>query len=313
MRVAAPPSHAPILPYQLFYYDESTIENEPGSFSPSAYTLHLTIFALIGSHFNRSINTSPHPPLTHIPKPPQKSYSVMFCGSFSHVDDDPLTPRSSSSSTSPSSSPPRKSRRKEKNPYANRGRDKFEALLADLEARREKIMAKVGEKDGFLVRFAQSDTRDWVPIVVKAKDPKQLRSNAIEGKKWAVQHKSPVGSSSAKEVDSAAAAAVSDGRMNKRFLLKEKNQGVFMNMQWPSYYWSAVLIMILLCLVMFGRSFAILCMSIWWYFVPTMKGGNVNMKRSNKKGYGRGLSRKNLGGDVRSLQSKKDQGRMIIT
>ncbi|RWR77959.1 hypothetical protein CKAN_00646400 [Cinnamomum micranthum f. kanehirae] len=146
----------------------------------------------------------------------------MFCGSFSHVDDDPLTPRSSSSFTSPSSSPPRKSRRKEKNPYANRGRDKFEALLADLEARREKIMAKVGDKDVFLVRFAQSDTRDWVPIVVKAKDPKQLRSNAIEGKKWAVQHKSPVGSSSAKEVGSAA-AAVSDGRMNKTLSLKEKN------------------------------------------------------------------------------------------
>lgn len=234
----------------------------------------------------------------------------MFCGSFSHVDDDPLTPRSSSSFTSPSSSPPRKSRRKEKNPYANRGRDKFEALLADLEARREKIMAKVGDKDVFLVRFAQSDTRDWVPIVVKAKDPKQLRSNAIEGKKRAFQHKSAVGTSSAKEMGSAA-AAVSDGRMNKTLSLKEKNHGVFMNLQWPSYYWSAVLIMILLCLVMFGRSFAILCMSIWWYFVPTMKGGNVNMKRSNKKGYGRGLSGKNLAGDVRSLQSKKGQGRMI--
>lgn len=235
----------------------------------------------------------------------------MFCGSFSHVDDDPWSPRSYSSS---SSSPPRRSRRKEKNPYANRGLDKFAAVLEDLEARREKIIAQMGEKDVFLVRFAHSSSRDWVPIVVKAGDQKKLKSDrAVEGKKLPVQHKSPVGSSgAAKEVVSAAA---SDGGMNKRFSWKEKNNDhQFMNMKRPSFYWSVVLIMILLCLVIFGRSFAIMCMCIWWYLVPTntlIKGGDMNMRRSMKKSYGRGLSGKSLGGDLRALQSKMGQGRII--
>lgn len=225
----------------------------------------------------------------------------MLCGNFSHVDDDPWFPRSSSR---------RRSRRKEKNPYANRGLDKFKVVLADLQARREKIMAEMGARDAFLVWFAHSNLRDWVPIIIKLRDPKQQKSGAVIGENHPTQRrlvsvkKSPVGSSATESVMPAAAAG-SDGRMKKRFSWGVRNDNcVVMNMHRPSNYWPVVVILILLCLVMFGRSFAIMCTCICWYFVPTHRGENVNLRRSMNKSYGRRLSEKKLVGDGRYLQSK---------
>ncbi|KAJ8640755.1 hypothetical protein MRB53_017449 [Persea americana] len=226
----------------------------------------------------------------------------MLCGNLSQVDDGrPWSPRSSSR---------RRSRRKEKNPYANRGLDQFKMVLADLQARKEKIMAQVGASDPFLVWFAQSNLRDWEPIVIKLREPKQQKSDAIIGDNQPLQQslvavqKSPVGSSATKEVAPTHAAGVPDGRMKKRFSRGVKNNFTVMNMRRPSNYWPVVVILILLCLVMFGRSFAIMCTSICWYLVPTNRVGNVNLTRSMNKNYGRRLSEKNLVGDGRCLQSK---------
>lgn len=211
----------------------------------------------------------------------------MFCCNFLHLNDDSWSPRSSL----------RRSREKEKNPYTNRGLDKFTTLLVDLEARREKILAEVGAQDSFLVRFVQSNLVDWVPIVVKLKDPKQAKSDPVHDKNRPIRHASvaiketPIGSSAQREF--VPAAVVSDGRttMKRRFSWGMNNNGLLMISRRPSFYWSAVLILILLCLVMFGRCFAILCTSIWWYLVPTIRDGNGNMRRS-VKGYGRRLSGK---------------------
>ncbi|XP_058080836.1 uncharacterized protein LOC131229002 [Magnolia sinica] len=222
----------------------------------------------------------------------------MFCGirSFSHVDDDDLWSTRSS---------PRKSRKKEKNPYSNRGLDKFSTLLADLEERREKIMAKVGHQDLTLVRFVHSSSNGWVPIVVKLRDPKQAKADVgscldrpVKRNSEAVE-KSSIGFSTAKEVVS---VTPPEKNTKKSFLWNLKKNGVLFSK--PSYYWPLVIILILLCLMAFGRTFAIFCTSIWWYLVPTMKNLNVNEKRSMKKEIRRRSSGKKLGGDVKSHQHK---------
>lgn len=225
----------------------------------------------------------------------------MLCGNLSQVDDGPWSPRSSSH---------RRSRRKEKNPYANRGLDQFKMVLEDLQARKEKIMAQVGASDPFLVRFAQENLRDWVPIIIKLREPNQQKLDAVIGDNQPPQRslvavqKSPVGSSATKEVAPTHAAGVPDGRKEKRSSLGVKNNFMVMNMRRPSNYWPVVVILILLCLVMFGRSFAIMCTSICWYLVPTSRVGNVNLRRTMKKNYGRRLSEKHVVGDGRYLQSK---------
>ncbi|XP_058069809.1 uncharacterized protein LOC131218938 [Magnolia sinica] len=219
----------------------------------------------------------------------------MFCGNFSHgYDDDPWSLGS-----------PKRSRKREKNPYSNRGLDKFSSVLADLEARREKIMAQIGEVS--LIRFMYSNSHDWVPIVVRLRDPKLMKTKITNSKDQPSQQnleavaKSTIGSVGAKE--GGPEASTSNGKMKKTFSWSLNNGGGLSSKWRSNYYWPMALILILLCLLMFGRSFAILCTSIWWYLVPTLKGGDVNARRS-RKDYVRRLSEKRLGGDVKSPAPK---------
>ncbi|GFS44141.1 similar to ZCF37 [Actinidia rufa] len=53
----------------------------------------------------------------------------------------------------------------------------------------------------------------------------------------------------------------------------------------PYFYLGVVVILILVLLAVFGKSFAILCTSLGWYVVPSMKGGSTSSssKRPRKK------------------------------
>lgn len=206
----------------------------------------------------------------------------MFCWRSSHITgDDPWHPRSQ-----------RRSRAKAKNPYSNRGLDKLAKLIKDLEARREKIMAQMGEQGNVsLIRFVYSNSQGWVPIVVKIKDGKQGKLDD------SVPASRPIQQNSEKAIklpirSSAAANDVSklDGKMKKSSSWSSNKSD--QTDLWRPCYWPSVVILVLFCLVMFGRSFAIICTSIWWYLVPTLKGGDVNMRRSIKKEYERRLSEK---------------------
>ena len=95
-----------------------------------------------------------------------------ICGSFHHQEED--VPCSS----------PKKSKRKEsrndKNPYSNRGLDKFSALLDDLDERRTKVYSQMSPQDISFVRFAYSNNHDIVPIVVKVKNNKDQKKHKSE-------------------------------------------------------------------------------------------------------------------------------------
>ncbi|XP_039120880.1 uncharacterized protein LOC120257493 [Dioscorea cayenensis subsp. rotundata] len=190
----------------------------------------------------------------------------MFCGTgnFSHVDEDPSAP-----------STPKESKKKNKNPYSQRGLDKFSAVMAELEAKKEKIMAKSGSKDTAMVKFMYSNSNDWVPIIIKLKDDKKKPLTKIS-----VPESPP---SPVKEQPEVVPVPEKCKVAEKRCSLG----------RWRYHYWSMVMVLILFSLVLFGKVFAICCTSIWWYLVPSMHDG-TNVRR-RKKDYGRRLSDKKLG------------------
>ncbi|OVA09386.1 hypothetical protein BVC80_8915g38 [Macleaya cordata] len=202
-----------------------------------------------------------------------------ICGSGNFLQEEEDNPAWISSSSS--SSPRRKSRirsnsfntnnnKNNKNPYSNRGRDKFETVLAELDERRQKIYEKyMGSQDQIeMVRFVYSNSKGWVPIVIKLRDQKQKdkaaedhkeKQNSDNSEAEFMNKSSPITEVSEEEpkpVDS-------DGMKQKknRVLVVKKN---------------------------FVRSFAIICTSIFWYLMPLMKQGNkeqinLMMRRSMKK------------------------------
>ncbi|KAG6508873.1 uncharacterized protein LOC121983341 [Zingiber officinale] len=219
----------------------------------------------------------------------------MLCGtgSFKSVDGGETW-----SSTPPSS--PRKKRTKSLNPYSARGLDKFASLIAELEARRAKVMAKAGAQGAAtLVRFTYSNSNDWVPIIIRL--PDEINAKPHHNPKA----KSEIAGSEAaarpvKTQEKEEAAAV---------VLKEnKNVSAQVPLSWPRVKEAAlrslrprwpvlVAVLMLVCLVVFGRVFAICCTTVGWYLVPAMKGEGAGRtgrksKSSKTKDYGRRLSSK---------------------
>lgn len=208
----------------------------------------------------------------------------MFCGSssFHHDADD-----------NPSSSPKasKKKSHRNKNPYSSRGLDKFTSVLSELEAKRQKIMATTGAQGISMVRFMYSNSEDWIPIVVRIREDRNS-----DGQIVAAADKKP---------EEVPAAPVPEKKVEKRL------SSVAAPLPWwkwrSSYFMPAMVVLILVCLAVFGRVFAICCASIWWYLVPTFKD-DERMKRrvSKKKEYVKRLSDKRLPATA-ATQGKKMQ------
>ncbi|KAM1406712.1 hypothetical protein ACFXTH_001359 [Malus domestica] len=232
-------------------------------------------------------------------------FSPFSCASFSHqVEEDdehmistsPQSPRKSSRSRS-AGLIYRRHNKDSKNPYSDRGLDKFSALVADLEEKRQRIYAQMDPKDKSFVRFVfkdETDTSAPVAIVIKLKDKTKTISDREE------KHANP---------NSEAFENIDQSHIDKKDMKqkqprsesdKESKKGRFSSWkmkldEWrkPYYYLPVVVIFILVLLTLFGRSFAILCTSIFWYAVPTVKESSSNTRRpaaSKKKDYVRRLS-----------------------
>lgn len=174
-----------------------------------------------------------------------------------------------------------------KNPYADRGLDKFYALLADLDDKKQKIYTQKGSEDIRFVRFVY-DSDKVKPIVVKVKDkspPKTAEQRSFKA--------SPV----AQPDDHEEETKKSEKVMKKRRSLRCKGGFTIEDLKHPHFYFPVMVILILLFLAIFGRSFAILCTSIGWYLAPTIAGvpseaGSSERKLKRKKEYGRKKSEK---------------------
>ncbi|XP_022768652.1 uncharacterized protein LOC111312550 [Durio zibethinus] len=245
-------------------------------------------------------------------------FQPFICGAFNHQEEDDHELWSIPNSS------PRKSRRNSfskshykdnKNPYSNRGLDKFSALLAELEEKRQKIYSQTDSQDISFVRFMYKNSTDCVPIVVKLKDKKEE-----ETKKPVVDTKDhqPGKNIDSEVLDKHPIETLIEGKEVIKKIsglqsvsenTEKKKKSFSWNMElhkWrrPSYYLPAFLVLILLLLVFLGRSVSILFTCVGWYIVPIIQGqSSTKVRRSTKtKDYVRKLS-ENKSGAVRDKSS----------
>ncbi|KAG6644357.1 hypothetical protein I3843_08G051000 [Carya illinoinensis] len=209
--------------------------------------------------------------------------NLLICGSGGstfHHEEDQGDPWNNSPCTSPTKARKNRCHNKNKNPYSSRGLDKFSALLNDLEEKRNKIYSQVDSRDIFMVRFVYSNSNDCVPIVVKSKTNKEGKTKSRDGKEE--EAIAPFEISDVDSIEVKQPEVISEPKE------KRKKKRVVWNMKldkWrrPSYYLPAIIILILLLLTMFGRTFAILCTCLGWYIVPTLKESSKTERSSTKK------------------------------
>ncbi|KAL6511589.1 hypothetical protein OROGR_021186 [Orobanche gracilis] len=188
-------------------------------------------------------------------------------GSFSHQDED-----ETKSCGSPCPTPKRSKRNStifRKNPYANRGLDKFHSLLSDLDDKKQKIYTRMGSEEISFVRFVYTNESNHVkPVVVKVKEKKTEKSSTdLMNKpiKDSVSNINPV--------------LVTEKELNKKSRrekrrLRWKGSLKLDSLKQSYFYFPVILVLILWFLAIYGRAFAILCTSIGWYMVPKVIGGS---------------------------------------
>uniref|UniRef100_A0A803MYR0 ZCF37 n=2 Tax=Chenopodium quinoa TaxID=63459 RepID=A0A803MYR0_CHEQI len=223
--------------------------------------------------------------------------SGFICGTHSFPREDDEYERQTRSADSS----PRRSRSKSssnKNPYSSRGLDKFTALLAEIEEKRQQIYSQVDPDEISLVRFSYSGDHDFKPIVVKAKH-KASPDRVVEQPKSDTDLKT----AHLRKLQSSKSLNVrEENKAENEINMKKKKMGCIKKIrieQWkePKLILLMVVILILVFLVLFGRSFAIMCTSIGWYVIPTMSKTSVSPTNSkvSKKDYTiRRLSHKTL-------------------
>ncbi|KAK4277402.1 hypothetical protein QN277_015406 [Acacia crassicarpa] len=229
------------------------------------------------------------------------------CGTFHNEEDDEAFYKSFDFSASPRS---RRSKThgkssKNNNPYSSCGRDKFSALLADLEERRQKIYSQTtNPHDISLVRFVYTETDDFAPVVVKAKNRDLRKHKSEELKKLrpaaAVISEAVVDNNKAAIKYRGGAAEFSKRRSNAESGRRkaEKTRVTWNTWRRPSVYLPLVMVLILVFLIVFGRSAATLCTFIVWYIVPILSTSNTESSKSSKsakkKEYVRAVSEKKM-------------------
>lgn len=202
--------------------------------------------------------------------------SPFSCGSFKSQEQDDFdellspctTPNRSKSSRNHSN------RRESKNPYANQGLDKFHALLAEFEDKKKKIYTQKGSEDISFIYFTNSNSGNWEPIIVRVKK-KETDANNTKAKQMEKSSETQ-----AKHTIEASRAVV-EVRQPKEELIQRPNTKV---KNWRHIFGllPVTIVLILLFLAMYGRSFAILCTTLGWYSVPMMKNKSSSSDRPKK-------------------------------
>ncbi|OIV97667.1 hypothetical protein TanjilG_12424 [Lupinus angustifolius] len=202
--------------------------------------------------------------------------NTFVCGNFHHEDED-IVPCSS-----PKKSKRSKDHSRDNNPYSTRGLDKFSELLADLDQRRQKVYSTMNPQEISIVRFTYSNTDDFVPIVIKKNDKKKHKSQELQ-QVTKDNNKSETEATVVVEVEKRKQQPkLESDKKNKIKINKNKSLSRKM-LKMPSFYVPMVLILILVLLTVFGRSFAILCMSVMWYLVPTLNDSSKPRKSLKRR------------------------------
>ncbi|KAL4283856.1 hypothetical protein GQ457_16G015390 [Hibiscus cannabinus] len=207
-------------------------------------------------------------------------FQPLICGAFNHQEDDDNELWSSPNSTPRRSRKTKSHNKDSKNPYSNRGLDKFSALLSELEDKKQKIYLQTGSQDISLVRFMYKNSTDVVPVVVKLKDKKEEpKTIPVETK----DHHQPEVKHPMQTLNAAKDAIKKTSRLQPDSENKKNKKNRF-SWRRPSYYLPAFFVLILVLLVFFGRSVSILFTCVGWYIVPTIQGESYSkVSRAMKK------------------------------
>ncbi|XP_057774860.1 uncharacterized protein LOC130993839 [Salvia miltiorrhiza] len=145
---------------------------------------------------------------------------------------------------------------RKRNPYAEGGLDKFHKLLGDVEEEKQQIYRQIGAENISFVRFIYSDSFKHVrPIVVRVKNNLKLGPS----------------NNSDEEIGDET----------------EEEEVVMMKMRWHESSWLCIGVMIVLVLVLvaiYGRSFAILCATVMWYLFPLISSSSIHHKNTPNVG-----------------------------
>ncbi|ESQ35839.1 hypothetical protein EUTSA_v10008760mg [Eutrema salsugineum] len=172
-------------------------------------------------------------------------------------------------------SSPKRSRKESKNPYSNRGLDKFSALLSELDEKRQSIYSKRLDSDGpHLVRFVFKSSGECVPVIIKTKKA---------GKKKDAQDDFKVKPETKTEEEKETKKTESETEQNQSCILNENLKKISR----PNHFLPVTAILVLIFLVFFGRIVSIMCTCIVWYLVPMIKeqsrNGGSTYEINNKK------------------------------
>ncbi|CAH8355281.1 unnamed protein product [Eruca vesicaria subsp. sativa] len=178
-------------------------------------------------------------------------------------------------------SSPKRSKKESKNPYSNRGLDKFSALLSDLEEKRQSIYATRRDSDGPpLVRFVFKSSGECVPVMIKTK--KITNKKKVDGQEDDLKIKTE---SKTKEEEERKETE-SETKEEKHRCVLNKN---LKKISRPKRFLPVTVILVLIFLAFFGRTVSIMCTCIVWYLVPMIKehsrkkGSTYKTKRKKKK------------------------------
>ena len=164
---------------------------------------------------------------------------------------------------SPFSSPKRsrKESKESKNPYSNRGLDKFSALLSELDEKRQSIYANRLDSDGPpLVRFVFKSSGECVPVMIKTKKITKKKVETQDDLKIKTESKTK----EAKEIKETESETT---EKKHRCVLNENLKKISR----PNRFLPVTVILVLVFLVFFGRTISIMCTCIVWYLVPMIK------------------------------------------
>ena len=143
-----------------------------------------------------------------------------------------------------------------------------------------------------MVRFVYSSSNDCIPLIVKVKDQKQDKpkiSSANDIKDNPIARNNDQGLDKLPIEAPVEVKQVEQPRSETAKKTEKKSSTCNVKLhRWrrPNYYMPVALILILLLLVLFGRSVAILLISLAWYIVP----GLSTKQPTQKKDYVRRLS-----------------------
>ncbi|KAJ4878417.1 ZCF37 [Raphanus sativus] len=189
---------------------------------------------------------------------------------------------------------PRKSRKSSKNPYSNRGLDKFSKLLSELDEKRQSIYSKKLDSGGPpLVRFVFTSSGECVPVVIRSSylhKQKKTKDVAPAAKVKTVVNESKTEETKKTELETEEKQSCVLNENLKKIVLNENLKKITR----PNRFLPLTVLLVLVLLVLFGRSVAIMFTCIAWYLVPTIKEQSGSRGSSSyamkKKDFARKLS-----------------------